>query len=121
MGNCYSERINECFSNYEDMQTSTIRNNIAINITSDMVTSNNISQDIKLEICTENEQPKDIKLEITVQPNENISNEKISNGNIPNGNIPEVNLEKSIIIEQHFEESIITSPKNVEDGFEMIN
>ena len=124
MGNCYNERIRDCFNNYEDMQSSTVRNNIATNITADMIThdeqcKDNTSKDVQLIISIENEQPNNSSNEMI--SNEIISNEMISNEMISNEMISNESIEKSIIIEEHFEQNIVTSPKNIEDEFEMIN
>ena len=123
MGNCYNERIRDCFNNYEDMQSSTVRNNIATNITADMIThdeqcKDNTSKDVQLIISIENEQPNNSSNEMI--SNEIISNEMISNEMISNEMISNESIEKSIIIEEHFEQNIVTSPKNIEDEFEMI-
>ena len=60
MGACYSETRTKCFDNYENMQSPTNRNNISLNITSEIV--ENKMSDITSEIV-ENKMP-DITSEI---------------------------------------------------------
>jgi hypothetical protein len=75
MGACYSETRTKCFDNYENMQSPTNRNNISLNITSEIV--ENKMPDITSEIV-ENKMP-DITSEILENKMPDITSEIVEN------------------------------------------